>query len=113
MPFALRYLGHRPDASLSYFTGASVTLTVGDTFVIPASGLTLGRTAGCDVRVASSQVARRHLVVSEREGAVWVEDLGTPNGTLVEGRRVTTARVDEGAVVTIAGGFDWRVVRVP
>jgi hypothetical protein len=42
---ALRYLGHRAGASLSYFTGASMDLVPGSVFEVPAGGLVIGRRA--------------------------------------------------------------------
>jgi pSer/pThr/pTyr-binding forkhead associated (FHA) protein len=48
----------------------------------------VGRRRGCDVRIPSDAVSRRHCLVSVREGTVMVEDLASVNGTFVNGKRV-------------------------
>jgi hypothetical protein len=60
---ALRYLGYLPGTSLSYFTGAGVTLIPGQTFMPTGEGLVVGRRASATLRVASSQIAPRHARV--------------------------------------------------
>lgn len=112
MPFALRYVGHRAGASLSYFTGASVDLVGGEVFVVPAEGFVLGRSASADVRVASSQVARAHVRAREVDGELLVEDLGSTNGTQVNEAPITSAVLRPGDRLTLAGAFDFVVERV-
>src|SRR5262249_12531702 len=43
----------------------------------------------CDLRILSSQVSRRHCLLSIHDGVLSVEDLDSVNGTLVNGNRVT------------------------
>src|SRR5262245_33888910 len=102
---ALRYLGHRPGASLSYFTGASVTLVAGETFDVPARGLVLGRRASADLRVASAEVAPAHARVSPHPDGLELVDLGSTNGTQVNGSRVTSIVLKPGDRLTLANGF--------
>jgi predicted component of type VI protein secretion system len=47
-----------------------------------------GRGPECAVRLAPRNVSRRHARFLEEDGAVWVEDLGSRNGTFVNGVRV-------------------------
>jgi hypothetical protein len=49
----------------------------------------VGRDAACDVHLDDPMTSRRHASVEYREGLWWVRDLGSRNGTLVDGRRVT------------------------
>src|SRR5689334_21963923 len=99
---ALRYLGHRPGASLAYFTGASVTLVGGETFDIPERGLVLGRRASADLRVASSEVAPAHARVAPHPDGLDVVDLGSTNGTQVNGAPITSTVVRPGDRLTLA-----------
>lgn len=49
----------------------------------------VGRKRGCDVRIPSEAVSRRHCLISLRHGGVTVEDLASVNGTFVNGKRLT------------------------
>jgi pSer/pThr/pTyr-binding forkhead associated (FHA) protein len=52
----------------------------------------LGRGEGCEVRVDSTQASRRHAAVRSEGEAVKVRDLGSTNGTFVNGERVEGER---------------------
>lgn len=55
-----------------------------------ADGVTsLGRHDDCVVRIKSSQVSRQHCEVFDVGGKLTVRDLGSSNGTFVNGKRVT------------------------
>ena len=45
----------------------------------------VGRHAGCDRRIPNPVVSRRHCLFTWRDGLVWVEDLGSRNGTFLNG----------------------------
>lgn len=51
---------------------------------------TIGRNAGNDLVIVDPEVSRRHAHVLRREGQFTVEDLGSTNGTFVNGVRVST-----------------------
>jgi len=53
-----------------------------------ADELTVGRAPGCGVRVEDSYTSNIHARLFRREGALWLEDLGSTNGTWVNGERV-------------------------
>jgi pSer/pThr/pTyr-binding forkhead associated (FHA) protein len=53
----------------------------------------VGRQHGCDFRVASAEVSRRHCVLRVRDGYVTVEDLNSRNGTLLNGEPVQGRQV--------------------
>jgi pSer/pThr/pTyr-binding forkhead associated (FHA) protein len=66
---------------------ATTTLKLGD-------GVTsLGRHDDCIVRIKSSQVSRRHCELLEVDGRLTVRDLGSSNGTFVNGKRVLGQQV--------------------
>jgi pSer/pThr/pTyr-binding forkhead associated (FHA) protein len=52
--------------------------------------LTVGRAAGCQVALEDNYVSQLHARVFTRDGTVWVEDLGSTNGTYVNDRRVSS-----------------------
>jgi pSer/pThr/pTyr-binding forkhead associated (FHA) protein len=51
--------------------------------------LLIGRAEECDVRPLSDAVSRRHCAVHVGPADVWIEDLGSRNGTYVNGTRIT------------------------
>ena len=51
------------------------------------SGTTLGRD-DCDVVLSDPEVSRRHAVVAEGPDGFTIEDLGSTNGTWVNGERI-------------------------
>ena len=62
--------------------GGTTTLKLGD-------GVTsLGRHDDCIIRIKSSQVSRKHCELFEAGGKLTVRDLGSSNGTFVNGKRV-------------------------
>jgi pSer/pThr/pTyr-binding forkhead associated (FHA) protein len=51
--------------------------------------ITLGRAAGCQVTIDDTYASQLHARVFLREGKVYVEDLGSTNGTYLNRRKVT------------------------
>ncbi len=52
----------------------------------------VGRHSACDHRIPHPSVSRRHCVFRLRDGRVWVEDLGSTNGTRLNGEPLTGLR---------------------
>jgi putative nucleotidyltransferase with HDIG domain len=50
--------------------------------------LTGGRSEGCDIHLPLEGVSRKHFSVTGREGKFFLADLGSSNGTLVNGEKV-------------------------
>ncbi|MDX1692068.1 MAG: FHA domain-containing protein, partial [Acidimicrobiia bacterium] len=48
----------------------------------------VGRSAAADVHLPDDDVSRQHALVWREAGAVWLVDLGSSNGTYVNGERV-------------------------
>jgi len=58
----------------------------------------LGRQAECDILLTEGHASRRHarLTITD-DGAAWLEDLGSANGTFINGTRITgKARLSSG-----------------
>ncbi|MCX8037339.1 MAG: sigma 54-interacting transcriptional regulator [Candidatus Sumerlaeia bacterium] len=53
----------------------------------------IGRGRECTVQLRDPMVSRRHARVFFSKGAWWVEDLGSRNGTLVNGQKIVSAKV--------------------
>ena len=50
--------------------------------------LTVGRAAGCQVSLDDNYASQLHARVFTRDGTVYVEDLGSTNGTFLNGHKV-------------------------
>lgn len=48
----------------------------------------IGRSTDCNLKIASSQVSRNHCRITVGSDTVYVEDLGSANGTLVDGQLI-------------------------
>jgi pSer/pThr/pTyr-binding forkhead associated (FHA) protein len=65
--------------------------------------ITMGRGGGCTVPLAfDTFVSTVHARAFDRDGTLWIEDLGSRNGTFVNGEQVHEAtRVSKGARVQV------------
>jgi pSer/pThr/pTyr-binding forkhead associated (FHA) protein len=61
----------------------------------------IGRREDCDMRIPLSEVSRKHCRLIKDNGALRVEDLGSSNGTYVNGQRVQETSVEPGDSVQI------------
>ena len=72
--------------------------------VIAPPGLLIGRGPHCDLRLDDSTVSWDHLEISCRGRAVFAEDLGSSNGTLLNARPlVRDRRLRSGDVLHLGG----------
>ncbi len=63
----------------------------------------LGRSPECDIVVDNIKVSRQHARLT-KIGNDWnLEDLGSANGTFLNGKKVTNAKISEQDVVTLGG----------
>ena len=65
------------------------------------SSLVIGRSSQCDVQVRDSKLSRRHCEIRLGPGGYTVRDLGSKNGTFVNGARVAEAKLGHGDRVQI------------
>jgi hypothetical protein len=71
----------------------SQVLTVGDEFDLESRPLTVGRGTQNDVSIDGDEFASaRHVRIEPRRDGVWVSDVGSTNGTYVNGMRIDRPR---------------------
>ena len=71
----------------------SPALEEDDELMLDSAALLLGRGSGNDVNLARDEYASsNHARVEPRRDGVWVEDVGSTNGTYLNGIRLTNAK---------------------
>jgi hypothetical protein len=68
---------------------------------IASEHVVLGRSRECELRVPDLNVSRRHAEIHREDGAYWIHDLGSMNGTLVNGKRVDRTQLEDGDRITL------------
>jgi|TARA_B110000116_G_scaffold265631_1_gene275109 pSer/pThr/pTyr-binding forkhead associated (FHA) protein len=57
---------------------------------------TIGRSSDCDITLAASHLSRRHAELIVKNGQLYVKDLDSSNGTYLNGKRVSEAKIKRG-----------------
>ena len=77
-------------------------ITVGDrTHELDSNRAVIGRSRECDIQISDPNASRRHAEIRRDGGAFFLVDLGSTNGTDVNGRRTQRAKLAEGDRITI------------
>jgi hypothetical protein len=63
--------------------------------------IVIGRSKDCDIEISDQNVSRRHAEIRQEGAAHWVVDLGSTNGTEVNGRRLKRAKLRPGDTITV------------
>jgi hypothetical protein len=94
----------RVEIVASFFEGdvsPNLVLPDGKSLRVSSNPIVIGRLPECEVCLGDTNVSRRHAQVALDAGDVVVTDLGSTNGTFVNGRRITRATVRPGDELTI------------
>lgn len=78
---------HQGEAALIVIDGAASSLRQGQVLTL-TSETAIGRSAGNDVVVDDPHVSARHATVQFARGQWWLRDLGSSNGTSLNGKPV-------------------------
>jgi pSer/pThr/pTyr-binding forkhead associated (FHA) protein len=68
---------------------------------LPAAGASLGRAQDNDVHVPDERASRHHARIDVQQGVYVLSDLGSANGTFVNGRRVQHQALRDGDEIRI------------
>lgn len=61
----------------------------GAVIVVNKPQFIIGRLPECNLRIESKALSRRHAQINVQDGSVTVKDLGSTNGTFVDGKKIT------------------------
>ena len=76
--------------------GTSFQLTIqvgpnpGKTYALDKPEMVIGRDLGVDIVISDVEVSRKHAHLVAQQGSYLIEDLGSTNGTVVNGLRLTS-----------------------
>ena len=68
----------------------------GQEFILKEGENTLGRDSGCDVYFAVDGVSKKHMSLTVTEDILHITDLGSANGTFLNGRIIKNATAKTG-----------------
>ena len=80
---------------------AALVTPSGDRVPLEEEPLVIGRLPECQLRLDDPNVSRRHAEIRRQDGYVTVVDLGSTNGTLVNGVPAKERRLNEGDRITV------------
>jgi hypothetical protein len=79
-----------------------VSLTVnGARHEVDKRSVVIGRSKECDIQLADPNVSRRHAELRQEGATYWVVDLGSTNGTEVNGRRQKQTKLADGDRIVV------------
>jgi hypothetical protein len=70
--------------------------TEGQVYPLASKAMLIGRAAECDIVLGGAAVSRQHARITRKNGRCLVQDLGSTNGTLVNGKRIKQAEIAPG-----------------
>jgi hypothetical protein len=71
------------------------------TVALSSDSVTIGRLADCDVVLKDKGASRKHAQLKLRDGTWTLTDLGSTNGTRLNGQTVQTRELSDGDLITI------------
>ena len=82
---------------LEFITGSAA----GKTIRIPGPEVTLGRSTECDIVIEDPYVSRQHATLSVRDVDLFLTDLGSTAGSVVNGNSVVSSTIESGSEVVL------------
>ncbi len=89
--------------------GAYLVLQAGNRWsdifrLVPPAQATLGRASSNQIVIRSDQASRRHTQISWQNDCWFVQDMGSRNGTFLNGQKISSPHeLDDGDLIEIAG----------
>ncbi|MEM7481797.1 MAG: sigma 54-interacting transcriptional regulator [Acidobacteriota bacterium] len=80
---------------------------------LAAETTVVGSGPGCDIQISHPSVSRRHLRLTQRDGSVAAEDLGSSNGSRVGGSKLRAPTALKAGQVLQLGSVEVRLEEAP
>lgn len=95
----------QPVATAQSQPRAKLVLVAGSKHVIPLEStmLTVGRGLNNDIILEDTRVSRHHAQIRYRSRRFWVADVGSTNGTFVNGEAVEERSLNDGDTISLGG----------
>ena len=89
---------------------ALIILSTKEHVPLLSTAVVLGRSKDCEIVVPSDEASRQHARITIENGQPVLEDLGSTNGTLLNGRQLTSAQTLNGGDIISIGQSLYRVI---
>lgn len=73
----------------------------GEEYILEEGDNFLGRDVECDIQIDIKGISKRHMVLSVSNKGIYLRDLKSSNGTLVNGKSVTSVQLNSGDKIAI------------
>jgi len=73
----------------------------GESFTIEGDRISIGRSPDAEVFLDDVTVSRNHALIVRRKDGLYIDDLGSLNGTYVNRRRIESHKLDDGDEIQI------------
>ena len=73
----------------------------GESFVVDRDRMSIGRTPDAAVFLDDVTVSRNHALIVRRDDGLYIDDLGSLNGTYVNRRRIESHKLDDGDEIQV------------
>jgi pSer/pThr/pTyr-binding forkhead associated (FHA) protein len=70
-------------------------------FPLTTGSITIGRKHDCDLQIPLDSVSKKHCQLSCEKGVWKIRDLGSHNGTFLNGKKIEEAEIQPGSSLTI------------
>ena len=73
----------------------------GKEIVLQPGLLLLGREASCQIQILSEGISKKHAQIYVKNDSVFIEDIGSSNGTFIRGKKIFKQKLTEGDRVAL------------
>ena len=103
-------VGYAPHAVSGVKLRFISTVTAATAEVFVDNQIIIGRNPGCDFVINNPQVSGNHAVISKINGELYLEDCGSVNGTLLNGRLINSKMLLKNGDILMFSNEEYRIV---